>query len=656
MKEKTKLNRTVRWILSVTLIVLGLSVTWAWGQIAQLDEPPSSDLSSQPAALYAVWQPEGSGQAGLFRSADKGETWQPLALPQAGAPVAWAYDGDGRLAVVVDGGSLFVSKDQGDTWTAVADDLPMLSLAWSQDGVLYAGTDREGIYRLTAEGRSAAEGRFAAEGQFAAMPSAPAELALARVQHLASAGGRLFAATASTLFYTDDGGQTWAKSLPVQGPISALAATDRDTVYVGTETWAVYKSADAGRTWQPALEGLGLAAGQMVKITALQVDPGQPGVLYAAVAYVLGSTQVHLSAGGTFMTLDSGDSWQALAGPTFPEAKQAFDLVPLPDRPLSVLAITTNGFQSYAPDTASAMAALGSSDGAARASAARLLGLAQAKEASDALLAALADPDRAVSLAAAEALGRIADPANSSALMVMIEHPDEQIRLGAARALGLMKNEAAVQPLRAMLMNGEGGAVTVAAQALGQIGTPTAIDALLAALVDPEMSARRHAALGALETMGEPAVGPLTELLTSSRDAYARQNSAQALGWIGSTQATQALVDALRDRSEAVRGQAAWALGEVGDATAQAALERAAEGDGSVLVRVEAQQALSQLAEKPRTTADQPVAWSFILGRLQPMRWLILGVSVVGAAWLALGNRRLVPAPIKQQAGRQGRA
>jgi HEAT repeat protein len=236
----------------------------------------------------------------------------------------------------------------------------------------------------------------------------------------------------------------------------------------------------------------------------------------------------------------------------------------------------------------------------------------------------------------------------------MIEHPDEQVRLGAARALGLMKSEAAVEPLRAMLMNGEGAAVTVAAEALGQIGTPAATDALLAALADPEMSPRRHAALGALETMGEPAVGPLTELLTSSRDAYARQNSAQALGWIGSSQATQALVDALQDRSEAVRGQAAWALAEIGDPAARVALERAVEGDGSVLVRVEAQQALSQLAEKPRVAADQPVAWSYVLGRLQPMRWLVLGMSVAEAAWLALGDRRLVPTPIRQRAGRQG--
>ena len=641
MNGKSGLERGVRWILSVALIVLGVSATWVWGRVARLAEPAGGEVSPQPAALYAAWRAEVTGQAGLFRSADQGATWQPVALPQPGAPVAWADDGKDRLAVVVEGGSLLVSEDRGETWAVAADGLPVVSLAWGQDGVLYAGTDGQGIYRL------------AADGSLLAMLEAPAELNSAPIQHLTSAGGRLFAATRSVLFYSDDGGQTWAKSMPVPGSISALAAADRDTVYVGTETWAVYKSADAGRTWQPALEGLGLVAGQMVKITALQPDPDQPGVLYAAVAYVLGSTQVHVTAGGTFMTVDGGDSWQAMAGPTFPEAKQASDLVRLPKRPLSVLAVTRDGFQGYAPDTTSAMAALGSSDGVARAAAARLLGLAEAKEASDLLLAALADPEPAVRLTAAEALGRIADPANSSALMVMIEHPDEQVRLGAARALGLMKSEAAVEPLRAMLMSGKGGAVAVAAEALGRIGTPAATDALLAALADVEMSPRRHAALGALEAMGEPAVGPLTEMLVSSRDERVRQNSAQALGWVGSAQATQALVDAIQDGSEAVRGQAAWALGEIGDPAARAALERAVENDGSVLVRVEAQRALGQLAEKPRAAAGQPVAWSYLLGRLQPMRWLVLGMSVAGAVWLALGDRRLVAAPIRQ-AGRQG--
>lgn len=637
MNEKTRLKRGVRWMLSVTLIVLGVSATWAWGRVARLDEPAGGEILSQPAALYAAWQPEG-----MFRSTDKGETWQALVLPQGGTPVTWAGDDGDRLAVAVEGGSLLVSEDRGDSWTVAAGGLPVVSLVWDEAGVLYAGTDRQGVYRLSADSVTAA------------MVPAPAELAGAKVKHLAQAGGRLFAATQSALFYTDDEGQTWAKSLPAPGPVSALAAADRETVYVGTEAWAVYKSADAGRMWQEVADGLGLAAGQMVRITALRADPEQPGVVYAAVSYVVGSTQVHESAGGTFMTLDGGGSWQAMAGPTFPEAEQADDLVSMPDRPLSVLAVTSGGLQSYTPDTTRAMAALGSLDRAERVAAARLLGLAKAKEASSALLAKLADPEPAVSLAASEALGQIADPANSSALMVAIEHPDAQVRLGAARALGLMRSEAAVEPLRAMLMSGDGAAVTVAAEALGRIGTPAATDALLAALADAEMSPRRHAALGALEMMGEPAAGPLAEMLASSRDERARQNSAQALGWIGSAQATPALVDALQDGSEAVRGQAAWALGEIGDPAARAALERAAEGDGAAMVRVEAQQALGRLAEKPRAAASQPVTWSYLFSRLQSMRWLVLGMSVVGATWLALGDRRLATAPIGQQAGRQG--
>jgi hypothetical protein len=36
MKTKERAIRIVRWVLSVLLIVAGLSATWAWGQVAQL--------------------------------------------------------------------------------------------------------------------------------------------------------------------------------------------------------------------------------------------------------------------------------------------------------------------------------------------------------------------------------------------------------------------------------------------------------------------------------------------------------------------------------------------------------------------------------------------------------------------------------------------
>jgi hypothetical protein len=76
------------------------------------------------------------------------------------------------------------------------------------------------------------------------------------------------------------------------------------------------------------------------------------------------------------------------------------------------------------------------------------------------------------------------------------------------------------------------------------------------------------------------------------------------------------------------------------------------------LVQVEAQQALGQLSEKPGITVDKAVPWQVLLSRFQPMRWLALGMFVAGAVWLAVGNRRLVTAPIRQQADcqDQGRA
>jgi HEAT repeat protein len=646
MSGKLRLKRTFRWILSFVLVVLGLSVTWAWGRVARLAEPSPEDAGSQVAALYAVWQPSEAGQRTLFRSTDAGATWQPLSLPRAAAPEIWVSDGDQRLAAFVDGGFLFRSVDRGETWTTVETDLPVVSLAWGEDGSLYLGTDGYGVYQLTSD------------DTLVSLAAAGSELATSSVRNMAYVDGRLFAATSDVLFTTDDGGETWAKSLPVTGTrISALAASSRDTVFVGTDTSGVLRSTDGGWTWQPALEGLGLAAGQMVQITALRTDLQEPNVLYAALDYLLGGTELHASAGGTFVSVDNGAQWQSLAGPTFPQAEHATGLVIAEDKPLYVQAVTANGLQAYSPDVPTALAALESKDTHARLNAIRILGLARAEEASPSLLSAVADPDPLVSTAAADALARIDSPAAVSGLLVALDHPDEQVQVSAGRALGMMGVEGAVQSLRAMLMNGDGKAISTAAEALGRIGSPGAIDALLAALADPEMTPRRHAALAALESIGEPAVGALTNMLSNS-DPYARTNAAQALGWIGSPSATRALVQTLDDRSSLVRDQAAWALGEIGDPAAQKALERAAQRDPSTAVQAEASRALARIEQQPATTTR----WSFArslaglapaLNRLQALRWLFLAASLLGAGWLAATNARLSSVPVLQRANRR---
>jgi len=638
--------RILRWVLSVGLVIAGLSITWAWGQVARLAEPLPQTPEPQAAVLYAVWQPAGEPQAALFRSPAEGTTWQAVALPGQSAPTIWADDGYAQLAVVLDDGSLLVSHNQGDDWITLETGLSILSLVWEKEGGLYLGAESRGVFRLSSDDSPVS------------LAGSQGELAQASVQHLALAGGRLFALTPTALFYADaavpdDAGSQldWVKSLPVPGAISSLAVTGPQTLYLGTETLGVYSSTDAGQTWQAASDGLGLAAGQMVKITALRADPQEPEVLYAAVSYLVGGTRVHASAQGVFATLDGGDSWQPLPGPGFPEAVPASSLLVAANRPLYVQAVTAGGLASYVPDVGAALLALEKGDGQERLAAAHLLGLARDPVAGDALLAALADAESSVGLAAANALGQIADPRSVSGLLVALDHPNEQVRLGAARALGLMGSEAAVEPLRTNLLKGEGTSITTAAGALAQIGSPAATDALLVALADPYMTSRRHAAQAALEQMGEQAVIPLTGLLVSD-DGYARRNAAQALGWIASPSATPALITALKDSSPAIRGQAAWALGQIGDPAARATLERLSARDSSANVREAADSALARIEAQPPASADWLSSWAPALNRLQAMRWLVLGLFLAAAGWLAVGNTRLSPVALGRQAVR----
>ncbi len=641
MDKHQVIIKSIRQIMAVLLVVAGLSMTWAWGEVARLAEPPATAELS-PTALYAVWQPEGAQQASLFRSTDGGGTWQVLALPVEAVPIAWADNGRQQVAAVMDDGSLLLSRDHGETWIVVETELEISSLTWDDGDGLYLGTRGLGVYHLTSD-------------EFVAVSSMMKVRTVSDpIVSLSLIDGRLFAATPTAILYTDGtraaaGRVAWTSSspLPALARVTSIAATDKQTIFAGTAATGIYRSLDAGRTWQPAGEGLGLAAGLMVQITTLRADPVEDGVLYAAVDYLVGSTHVHASAVGLFVTLDGGSSWQPLAGPTFPEARHVLGLVLIPDRPLYAQAVTAEGPQGYAPDVMRMLAALESDDPKMRASAARQLGLARQMGVWNKLLAALDDPDSAVSLAAAEALGRIDDVTAVPGLMLAIEHPSEPVRLGAARALGMMGVESAVEPLRAMLLNGEGLEVSIAGEALGRIGGPAATDALLVALADPQPTGRWHAAMGALERMGEPSVAPLVAMI-SSRDANARRNAAQALGWIQSSSATEALVYALKnDGDVAVRAQAAWALGEIGDPVAQRALERAQLRDSAVEVQTAAEWALSRLPAQSEATGELATRWASIFSRLQVMRWLVLALSLTGAAWLLIGSRLPVGGPLR---------
>jgi hypothetical protein len=636
MQGKHRLSRTLRWVLSALIVAAGWTTAWAWGSVAE-------SRAAAPAApvLYAAWQPTGAPRALLFRSTDQGTSWEPLVLPAQATPVAWAGDGAHRVAVSLSDGHVFSSDDQGKSWKQVAEDLPVLSLVWDGQGDLYLGTAGQGINRQ------------AAEGVLEPIVAGQQDLTSKPVSHLVLVGGRLFAATPAALFYTDDGGRSWVQMQPVPGGVSALAAADARTLFVGTPANGLFRSIDAGQTWQPASAGLGEAAGVYLSITALQPDPQEAGVVYAAVSSLVGGTELHSAAVGIFVTLDGGQSWQPLAGPSFPQAKPASALLPAPGQPLNVWSVAADGLQSYAPDVAGALGTLQQSMGDVqlRTSAARILGLARTTAARNSLLAALADPSPAVSQAAGEALGRIADPRTTSDLLLALQSPVPQVQHSAATALGMMRAEAAVEPLSAMLLRGDPAMAIVAAGALGRIGNQDATQALLTALADARMTTRRHAALGAFEAMGEPAVTPLQQMLASSPDAAARGNAAEALGWIGSPSATAALVQALGDSDSTVRARTAWALGEV---AAPQALEPSLVA-GVTASGQAADQARTRITEQPIFPTSVLATWALTLSRWNSLLLLILALPMLAVAllWLLVGNRQRAMAAVAQRVERR---
>lgn len=111
-------------------------------------------------------------------------------------------------------------------------------------------------------------------------------------------------------FRSDDGGSTWtrvADGLPFKPEAVrlyyalAVDPADPDRVFLGIgasnspELGRVYRSVDAGASWQPAGNGL-----PTVEVNALVIDPQHVQTVYAA------------TSSGLYRTIDGGSNWQAI--------------------------------------------------------------------------------------------------------------------------------------------------------------------------------------------------------------------------------------------------------------------------------------------------------------------------------------------------------
>lgn len=126
----------------------------------------------------------------------------------------------------------------------------------------------------------------------------------------------VYATQDNAVWRSDDGGTTWS-SLPAVSPnVSvhsvAVDPMDGNTLYAGTFSQGVFKSADGGQTWNPANNGIRPNSSGSTNVSRVLTDPKFPQVVFAA------------AETGLVRSADAGASW-AVVSSFYNSSSLAFD-------------------------------------------------------------------------------------------------------------------------------------------------------------------------------------------------------------------------------------------------------------------------------------------------------------------------------------------
>lgn len=266
---------------------------------------------------------------GAYRSTDGGRNWSPIRMADVSyvhtvaadpmrPPIVWMGTGGGRV---------YRSLDRGEHFSFAGTGLP------NEDIVKLVHAPWTGVYALTASGKLYSTSNDGAGWFPVATPCTASPAVALRVDPVRS--WVLYLATSSGgLCKSESGGLSWTainNGITQLGLVSLwINPVDSRQLWAGG-VGRVYRTVDAGATWQP--QASGLPAGP---VTSLVGDSADPKRLYAV---VYGT--------GLYESLDAGVTWSLRS--TSDVASTALTIVPDPTAAGRLLAGTpTRGMQASA--------------------------------------------------------------------------------------------------------------------------------------------------------------------------------------------------------------------------------------------------------------------------------------------------------------------